>query len=363
MVYATPASEFSRMSGHHPMKAAFDLHNSSTQDQESHIAYATCGKTLNDREMEPGLNIDDFKVPAASTSCKAQSGMNGGRWTEKEHQSFLVGLRLYGREWKKVASKIRTRTSAQIRSHAQKYFAKISRDDQQRRKDSGESLSHSPVKSHDETNSQPSDMTTIAFNGYSTDSDISTSPSNTSDHGDTDGSVSYRSKERTKKQKLESSYRFGRGIEIKKANEDGYSLVAPIKSETLLFPLKSKVRQSFSTQLSRLDTLTPRKYHRDTEYNVKKTKTLPSQEELIESVAPNVRHRLSSLIEAELCALQVLSYYTLFQIDQPCPSKKRKLEMNDYSSEETPLFSDRNSSTQSIIDSVTNGSIRTAQIV
>ncbi|EGZ17910.1 hypothetical protein PHYSODRAFT_373030, partial [Phytophthora sojae] len=53
--------------------------------------------------------------------------MNGGRWTEQEHQSFLAGLRLYGREWKKVAAKIKTRTSAQIRSHAQKYFAKLAR--------------------------------------------------------------------------------------------------------------------------------------------------------------------------------------------------------------------------------------------
>ncbi|KAF0693011.1 Aste57867_15960 [Aphanomyces stellatus] len=56
------------------------------------------------------------------------SAMNGGRWTEQEHESFLAGLHLYGREWKKVAAKIKTRTSAQIRSHAQKYFAKLAKD-------------------------------------------------------------------------------------------------------------------------------------------------------------------------------------------------------------------------------------------
>lgn len=59
---------------------------------------------------------------------KLNSGINGGRWTQKEHEDFLVGLELYGREWKKVASHICTRTSAQIRSHAQKYFAKINKD-------------------------------------------------------------------------------------------------------------------------------------------------------------------------------------------------------------------------------------------
>ena len=37
-----------------------------------------------------------------------------GRWTEREHEMFLLGLRKYGREWKKVASLIKTRTSAQV---------------------------------------------------------------------------------------------------------------------------------------------------------------------------------------------------------------------------------------------------------
>ena len=45
----------------------------------------------------------------------------------QEHEAFLQGLRLYGREWKRVAADIRTRTSAQIRSHAQKYFAKLAK--------------------------------------------------------------------------------------------------------------------------------------------------------------------------------------------------------------------------------------------
>ncbi|EEY66996.1 uncharacterized protein PITG_17486 [Phytophthora infestans T30-4] len=40
---------------------------------------------------------------------------------------------------------------------------------------------------------------------------------------------------------------------------------------------------------------------------------LPSQEELLATASPNLRHRLSSLIEAELCALQVLSCYAMLQ--------------------------------------------------
>lgn len=59
---------------------------------------------------------------------QVKPGQSTGRWTQKEHQAFLEGLRECGREWKKVAMRIPTRTSAQIRSHAQKYFSKIQRD-------------------------------------------------------------------------------------------------------------------------------------------------------------------------------------------------------------------------------------------
>lgn len=56
------------------------------------------------------------------------SGTSYGRWTLEEHEGFLEGLKLHGREWKKVSGMIPTRTSAQIRSHAQKYFAKMAKE-------------------------------------------------------------------------------------------------------------------------------------------------------------------------------------------------------------------------------------------
>ena len=61
---------------------------------------------------------------------KCSASTTSGRWTNAEHEAFLQGLKVYGREWKKVASLIPTRTSAQIRSHAQKYFAKVSKEQQ-----------------------------------------------------------------------------------------------------------------------------------------------------------------------------------------------------------------------------------------
>lgn len=61
------------------------------------------------------------KAKKAVTS-KSKAKKNGGRWTSGEHNQFMHGLKLYGKEWKKVANCIPTRTSSQIRSHAQKYL-------------------------------------------------------------------------------------------------------------------------------------------------------------------------------------------------------------------------------------------------
>lgn len=68
-------------------------------------------------------------------------GKTAGRWTKQEHLRFIQGkpiahsekfksfspiaLRLHGKDWKKVEDYIGTRTGAQIRSHAQKYFIRI----------------------------------------------------------------------------------------------------------------------------------------------------------------------------------------------------------------------------------------------
>ena len=49
----------------------------------------------------------------------------GGRWVKEEHDKFLQGLKLYGKDWKNIQTLVETRTAAQVRSHAQKYFAKI----------------------------------------------------------------------------------------------------------------------------------------------------------------------------------------------------------------------------------------------
>jgi SHAQKYF class myb-like DNA-binding protein len=92
-----------------------------------------CSQTLKSSDRNPSLMDDDSQTSSIISLCYGQSELDekqtAGRWTHEEHTLFLEGLKIFGREWKKVAERIPTRTSAQIRSHAQKYFAKLARDE------------------------------------------------------------------------------------------------------------------------------------------------------------------------------------------------------------------------------------------
>ncbi|CAI5728679.1 unnamed protein product [Hyaloperonospora brassicae] len=62
-------------------------------------------------------------TPPSSTFTTGPS--KGGRWTSDEHAAFLEGIRLYGKDWRRVAQVVRTRSAVQTRTHAQKYLLKF----------------------------------------------------------------------------------------------------------------------------------------------------------------------------------------------------------------------------------------------
>jgi len=54
-----------------------------------------------------------------------ESQFNTGRWEKEEHERFVEAILKFGNEWKKVQKYVKTRSSTQARSHAQKFFFKI----------------------------------------------------------------------------------------------------------------------------------------------------------------------------------------------------------------------------------------------
>ena len=75
-------------------------------------------KYTNKKDIKP--NNSDQK-----TTNNKVARSTAGRWTNLEHQKFTEALKIHGKNWKKVEDYIGTRTGAQVRSHAQKFFLKV----------------------------------------------------------------------------------------------------------------------------------------------------------------------------------------------------------------------------------------------
>ncbi|KAJ8535254.1 hypothetical protein ON010_g13483 [Phytophthora cinnamomi] len=68
-------------------------------------------------------------LPTPSTSpTRTAESTKGERWTEDEHERFLLGMEMFkAGPWKKIAGVVGTRDARQTMSHAQKYRQKIKR--------------------------------------------------------------------------------------------------------------------------------------------------------------------------------------------------------------------------------------------
>lgn len=59
------------------------------------------------------------------------------KWSDEEHALFVESLKKYGRAWRKIEEHIGTKTAVQIRSHAQKFFSKLQKEQAARGSASG----------------------------------------------------------------------------------------------------------------------------------------------------------------------------------------------------------------------------------
>ena len=104
--------------------------NNNTQIENNHvfrIEEFTTNNLNNEEKNDSPENIEqnnDSKNENEMNKSNSNSNeYNSGRWSNEEHNKFIEGILKYGNEWKKVQSIIKTRTSTQARSHAQKFFS------------------------------------------------------------------------------------------------------------------------------------------------------------------------------------------------------------------------------------------------
>ena len=88
-----------------------------------------------DEDEEGGaVSVGGDAVETGDTNYSNEATNNSnGRWTRQEHQRFLEGLQKFGKEWKKVAAYVKSRTVVQTRTHAQKYFQKVTKSQERSR--------------------------------------------------------------------------------------------------------------------------------------------------------------------------------------------------------------------------------------
>ncbi len=87
-------------------------------------------RKIKEAQLKQRKNINKIPQKENNTSKSSENGsFEIGRWKVDEHERFVHALINYGNDWKQVQKYVRTRSSTQARSHAQKFFIKIKKAD------------------------------------------------------------------------------------------------------------------------------------------------------------------------------------------------------------------------------------------
>jgi len=108
-----------------------DLSAKSQSSPNAFASHRVCipSSTSSDVSDDEDDDVEDVTRSVGSSGNKPAKS-NTGRWTEAEHKLFLQGLETFPyRAWKKIATLIKTRTVVQIRTHAQKYYQKLEKEE------------------------------------------------------------------------------------------------------------------------------------------------------------------------------------------------------------------------------------------
>eukprot|EP00892_Ulva_mutabilis_P010182 jgi/Ulvmu1/7536/UM037_0080.1 len=94
---------------------------SHSMDASAHVLQSS----MSQRVPAPPAPVHSESAPASASKPNKKPRE---RWTPDEHARFLEGLKMYHRDWRSIEKHVGTKTAVQIRSHAQKFFAKAERE-------------------------------------------------------------------------------------------------------------------------------------------------------------------------------------------------------------------------------------------
>ena len=95
-------------------KIRFHIAHANIQKEQPEIIHQETGQVISSKNKKSKIIIQS-----------TEDDVNEGRWDSNEHMRFLEAINIFGNQWKEVQKFIGTRSSKQVRSHAQKFFMKL----------------------------------------------------------------------------------------------------------------------------------------------------------------------------------------------------------------------------------------------